>query len=228
MTTNTKLNGNNTPKTVKMQVKTVGNARALNAPTTCIEAVEMVRVSEIIENFTPFDVENGYVFTGKGYYSLFGHGNGIKALGNIATNAQIDAALATGCTTVNQLVHSFTVPSRNVDRCNDNDYHLRPETSWVHHDGKNLNRVLEHLLFLAGKPNGKNSLQKRLLNVVPDASIEQLNDIAMMIHHIVAPMLINAEAKYNKLTGKKTRKYSKFVNANKLGNQFRSLSELNQ
>ena len=63
MATNTKLNGNDLNKTAKIQVKSIGNVRAINAPTTCIEVTEMLQVSQIIEDLTPFDVENGYIFT---------------------------------------------------------------------------------------------------------------------------------------------------------------------
>lgn len=181
-------NGNNVAKSAISQPKSL-NKRAFNNAHFTDEVVELKQVAEIIAKMTNLEwVGKGYVMTATGcYHSLFGHGKS-KVLHDIATNARIDAALCQGTVMTEHLMLDAYAPTRNCNRNNKYDYQSRPELDNQLNDLFNKSRVYTHLQFLSGKCNGKNTLQKRLLNVLSGYSVEQINEVAEMIHKIAAPM----------------------------------------
>ena len=220
-------NGNNVAKTTQQQVQRVGNKRALNAPSFNDDVVGLQAVGLAVIERSPLREIDGYLVTEKGnHYSPFGHGNGIKDVTRIATNAQIDRALCKGNDTTSNMVESYHSPSRVCNRFNEYDLEQRPELDNCLNDKFSTELKMNHLGFLAGKGNGKNTLQKRLFKVMPDATIEELNSMAMMIHQVAAPMVKKAERCYNGETGKNQHKFADYVDAGEYGVEHKSLSEL--
>ena len=211
----------------QMQTKRVGNEIAINAPAMAPEVKDLKEVAAVIIATSSLEFIDGYLVNDKGgYFSPFGHGNGVKDPARIATNAQIDKSLCRGITMTKVLIENNQVPTRNCDRTNEVDLKVRPELSNVYHDGYTNDRIISHLAFLSGKGNGKNSLQKRLLNVLPEAGIEQINEIAQMIHHAAAPLAAQAERVDNADHGTRKHAIQDYVNGGKYGVEFDSISAI--
>ena len=212
---------------MSMQVKKVGNKVALNGAKNNTEFNGLKAVATLIFAKSPLTKVGGYLMTAKGgHYSPFGHGNGVKNVNRIATNAQIDHALCQGHTMLNTLIHSNQVPSRNCDRANEADLGKRPEMSNVYNDKFTIERVIDHLAFLAGKNNGKNSLQKRLHKALPTCDIFELNAIAQKVHAVAAPMLLKAERAFNAKYNKNQHKYADYVSKGVFGVELTSISQI--
>ena len=219
--------GNNVAKNTKNQILRVGNKLAQNGPSFCDDVVGLQAVGLAVIERSPLCEVNGYLVTEKGnHYSPFGHGNGIKDLTRIATNAQIDRALCKGNDTSSNMVETYHSPSRVCNRFNTNDLEQRPELDNCYNDKFSTELKMNHLGFLAGKSNGKNTLQRRLFKVMPDATIEELNEMAMMIHKVAAPMVKKAERCYNSETGKKQHKFSDYCDNGEYGTELKSLSQV--
>jgi len=196
-------NGNNVAKTSKIQVVSINNRRAINAPTTVPQVVEMTDVFKQVQSLSSLTVENGYLLDASGcYYSPFGHGKK-RELAKMANNAQIDVALCQGAVMIDILVSDTDTPSRVCNRHNEYDIEKRPECNNTLNQLFTLDLIYNHLAFLSGKGNGKNSLQKRLLNTLDKATIEQVNDIASQVHEIITKMWVTCEHMINTRDGSK-------------------------
>jgi hypothetical protein len=165
--------------------------------TTEVTALLTVASTIIAASSLHFDKSNGLLYDGKKYFSLFGHG-GRACPTKMPVNCQIDTALCKGITLSDTMTTNLHCSSRNCNRSNQNDIVKRPELDNCYHEGFTQQVIYNHLIFLSGVPNNKNTLQKRLRNVLPTATIEQLNGIAEQVHQATMPLALVLERKWPK------------------------------
>ena len=153
---------------------------AVNSP----KIAELTKCEIALKELAKFDASPRVVLGKSQLLSPFGHNA-------TAQNGDIDFALCSGAVTLDQVIDKVHV-YRKTRKC---DPKSRPATA---------KRVMEHLRFLAGKPNGKNRLADRIARFMGkdkwDACIEMETKVYSLMRDVYPRMKEAYDRQYNPKT----------------------------